>query len=211
MMSDALAEIDGPPFTPPPRRSRYHLEDHDEEDAEGEAHPLIGGTEGGSNSLMVLLTCAFAIVYFAGYSFLNYWQIHLYAKYNMDFCEADMPLWLLVSGCSGFLGLLILSGAFTCLEETLYLCFLGLYGAFALSWMVVGSVWLYSIPKVVHDCPEPVFDFCWYFLTMTWIVVGVVIAVSTMMPMVRWALHKQYDSDDNEYMPYTQTIIKPTD
>jgi len=116
------------------------------------------------------------------------WAFVAYNKHKIDGCSKPLLAWLVVEGITGYINIifaLAVGGyAFNLVTSTgaerlrtmatLPRAFVGLITTFFiwclwhLAWFIVGTAWVFQLGRHEPPCHQPLYDFCWWFLTIGW-------------------------------------------
>jgi len=161
---------------------------------------------------LVLIWCSliFVLLFFALLAFLCYYQIHLYLTYKDNLCEKNLALWcfvfaitflvgvgmvLCVSGQVVRIGVLNLFGIrveqidLACLRWTthFYTFIERMTNFFNGVWFWVGTIWIYSINRSKHECPEPLYSFVFYLISSLWLLILIPLTITCLALCFKFA------------------------
>jgi len=108
-------------------------------------------------------------------------MVYVGHKYRELECEENLSGWLLIMGvyicCSALISLLTIAITVV-MKRDLLAVIRNLGGLFALVWFIIGCVRTYKIDPSNHKCNDVVFDFSYYYLTITLSTISFVICCS---------------------------------
>jgi len=145
----------------------------------------------------IIAIIALVLAYFVGWIIAHGFAINLWVMHrgdDRDSCESPMlAIWLGVAGIVGIivavfwimfvllLGSLVKWGRFVGERQPVQLS-IGYYagiaitlicvcvlGLFMFAWQITGSVWTYRIDRYNHKCPNDMYNFAFWYITIAWV------------------------------------------
>jgi len=147
--------------------------------------------------LYIIAIIALVLAYFVGWIIAHGFAINLWVMHrgdDHDSCESPMlAIWLGVTGIVGIivavfwimfvlmLGSIVNWGRFVGERQSVQLT-IGYYagiaitlicvcvlGLFMFAWQITGSVWTYRIDRYNHKCPNDMYNFAFWYITIAWV------------------------------------------
>jgi len=121
-------------------------------------------------AIAVLVLLLLVVSLYVAHIIVGGMMIYVSQKYRGKPCEENLEGWLLVMGvyiCASA-AVTVASGVFAIVvkKDLLAIC-RNLGGIFALVWFIMGCVRVYKIDKDKHICNDVLFDFSYYWITIT--------------------------------------------